>query len=886
MLEPLEVVAVLLFLAGLGALWFRLEQLEDRVRRTDERIRRLLRDSKTAAAAHTPLERRTAPAADVDPMPASQAPPRPVLSENVFLSDTEPDPSPVRESLQAFVNHASEPTTKDAPKTPEREIDWEELLAGRWLAWIGGLAVVIGAGFGFKYAIEHQWIGPEVRVLIGLVVGIACLIGGTLAARRDYRYFAQGLVGAGLGVLYLSLYAAHLWYGLISYPAAFGGMVLTTAAGLIFAGRFDAQPTAVLGLLGGFLTPYMLQTGANPFWTMFPYLALLDFSVVVLAAWRRWRSLQSCAFAATLLAWMGWFGTEYTADQLGSTLAMLSLFFALFAGMGVLHALIWGRPLYPEDLVLVILSPLAYFAAVYALTFDEYRHWQGLMAVGMSALYLAAAGSARWRSASPLLTVSLLAISISFIVLAVPLYFEGAWITIAWIVEGAALVEIAFYTGERRLRMAGSALLIVAQLILFVYGVLTLAAPAQFHPPLGTDSWLGDVLGLSGHDAAEAVAHVPSWRDLINGRSMAYFADAIALGLLAWESYRRRGREESAPSDQQFGDAVLVGAPLALLLGILLEQVVWGAVRHWLPTTILCAVAVWTACGALAVLVGSNRGRNPLNGLAWFAFGLLALLLVVDGIDTVGPALDAVHNPELLQRLQPPERWFANPRGAAFLVGIAAAIAAMVLRWRADEESALGSPWRGRSAASIFGLGTLVAGFCLLTTEFYAQGVVRGWGTGASLAVTLVWIGYGDRLPFATLATGLTDPADRDDLQGLSVRPLAVGNGDPDFRLHRAGRGAPAGLIPLPPISRPHSRLGPGGGRTAEAASSRCALKPRTSSASQRKAAGRSRESTGCGALIEQAGRLTAGVEPRTPAVPDRGSIAESAAHRGCSDSS
>jgi uncharacterized membrane protein len=743
MLEPLELMAALLFLAGLGALWFRLEQLEQRVRRTEERILRLLRDARASAAAHSPVERPAGHATNVPPTPAPlHAPLQPVLSENVFLPDTEPERSPVRESLRAFLKPTAEPVQEVAPKPPEREIDWEELLAGRWLAWIGGLAVVIGAGFGFKYAIEHQWIGPEVRVLIGLVVGIACLIGGTIAMRRDYRYFAQGLVGAGLGVLYLSLYAAHLWYGLISYPLAFGGMVATTAVGLLFAGRFDAQPTAILGLLGGFLTPYMLRTGANPFWTMFPYLALLDFSVVVLATWRRWRSLQSCAFVATLLAWMGWFGTAYTPDQLGSTLAMLSLFFALFAGMGVQHSLIWGRPLYPEDLALIFLSPLAYFAAVYALTFDDYRHWHGLMAVGMSALYLASAGSARWRSASPLLTVSLLAISISFIVLAVPLYFVGAWITIAWIIEGAALVEIAYYTGERRLRLAGGALLIVAQVILVVYGVMTLAQPSEFHPALGTDSWLGDLLSLNTHAALEDVAHVPGLRDLINGRSMAYLADAIALGLLAWESYRRRNRDESSASDQQFGDVVLVGAPLALLLGILLEQVVWGAVRHWVPTTTLCALAIWTACGALAVLAGSNRGRNPLNGLAWAAFGLLALLLIVDGLDTVGPALNAVHNPELLQRLQPPERWFANPRGAAFLVGIVSAIAAMLLHLRSDDETARESPWQGRSAASTFGLGALIAGFALLTTEFYAQGVLRGWGTGASLAVTLVWIGY------------------------------------------------------------------------------------------------------------------------------------------------
>lgn len=72
---------------------------------------------------------------------------------------------------------------------------------------------------------------------------------------RKYRFLAQGLTGSGLGVLYLSLYAAFGMYGILSYETAFAGMILTTTLGSAFAGYFDVQPTAVLGMLGGFLHP-------------------------------------------------------------------------------------------------------------------------------------------------------------------------------------------------------------------------------------------------------------------------------------------------------------------------------------------------------------------------------------------------------------------------------------------------------------------------------------------------------------------------------------------------------------------------------------------------------------------------------------------------------
>src|SRR5262249_10646364 len=116
----------------------------------------------------------------------------------------------------------------------ESDISLEEVLAGRWLTWVGALAVIIGVGFFFKYAIENDWIGPTGRVVIGLVVGMATFAGGAYAMLKDYKALSQGLVGAALGILYFSLFAAHGWYKLFGDDPTipFAGMVLVTASGL------------------------------------------------------------------------------------------------------------------------------------------------------------------------------------------------------------------------------------------------------------------------------------------------------------------------------------------------------------------------------------------------------------------------------------------------------------------------------------------------------------------------------------------------------------------------------------------------------------------------------------------------------------------------------
>jgi uncharacterized membrane protein len=80
-----------------------------------------------------------------------------------------------------------------------------------------------------------------------------------------------------------------------------------------------------------------------------------------------------------------------------------------------------------------------------------------------------------------------------------------------------------------------------------------------------------------------------------------------------------------------------------------------------------------------------------------------------------------------------------NPRGLAFLIAIVGAAAAAVLtRRRPEPDGGDDSP----DLPASLGLAAVVAGWLWLTSETYAWGVVRDWGTGTSLAVTLVWVLY------------------------------------------------------------------------------------------------------------------------------------------------
>src|SRR5438445_264747 len=98
----------------------------------------------------------------------------------------------------------------DPPK-PRRDL--EEVLGGRVLGWVGGVAVVIAAVFFVVMAVHNGWIGETARMALAFA-GSAVLValGVWLYERRGQTQAALATVAAGLAALYASTAAATLHY--------------------------------------------------------------------------------------------------------------------------------------------------------------------------------------------------------------------------------------------------------------------------------------------------------------------------------------------------------------------------------------------------------------------------------------------------------------------------------------------------------------------------------------------------------------------------------------------------------------------------------------------------------------------------------------------------
>lgn len=243
--------------------------------------------------------------------PAVSVDPAPVAATAVPATPPLPPPAPV--PVPARI--AAPPLPPPPPARPR--INWEVFMGVKLFAWIGGLALFLGVGFFVKYSFEHDLIPPEVRVALGFLTGSALIVGGLLLSRRPYPVTAHTLCATGVVSLYAVTFACHAVYKFEFFGPlpTFGLMALITAAAFLLAIRMEARVVAVLGLLGGFLTPVLLSTGRDNPVGLFSYLALLDLGLIAVALHRRWHFLVPLGAAGTVVMQLGWAARFFAAEK-------------------------------------------------------------------------------------------------------------------------------------------------------------------------------------------------------------------------------------------------------------------------------------------------------------------------------------------------------------------------------------------------------------------------------------------------------------------------------------------------------------------------------------------------------------------------------------------
>jgi uncharacterized membrane protein len=464
-------VLAIVAMARVGTLKRRLDdeapQLIARIYGLEKRVSQL----EQALGAATPLpetDRAPQPSAAAPFVIAPLAPPDiapPVVTKTSESWPMAPMPRPpvsVPPPIAAIPNKLQKlpdlATSRSASMSPirERNENFEALVAGRWLNYVGILALLFAVTFFLKYAFDNDWVGPRGRVGIGLLLGSALYPWSQRLLSKGYKYFSEGIAALGTATLYLSLWAGWHYYAIFPQSMAFALMILVTAATFVVAVGRNSERIALLAQIGGLITPVLVSTGENHEVALFTYLAILGAAVLGLAWVRVWHWLLPVQFAATLFFFWGWYDEFYNQTELGVTVLYATIFFVLFAVIPVVRSWREGK-LEGLEITIVVVNAGAYLTALYEMLWPQDR-WT--LTISVVALAAAHVGAERLLPAGREVHARALRIlyggmALTFATLAIPIRCDGRWITIAWAVEGVILIWSGLQIKFPLMRWAG-----------------------------------------------------------------------------------------------------------------------------------------------------------------------------------------------------------------------------------------------------------------------------------------------------------------------------------------------------------------------------------------------------------------------------------------------
>lgn len=218
-----------------------------------------------------------------------------------------------------------------AAPPPRKGPGLEEWLGVRGIALLGALTLVVAGIYFFRYSVEHGLITPAMRVILGVVVGLVCIGASERPLRARHPLLANFIAGAGVAILYLASWSSGALYELVPRPAAFALMGVTTAACCALAVRHKALSIAMIGLLGGFITPISLSTGQDRPLALFGYLLLLDVALLAVAQRTRWGVLALLSVLGTFVYQVGWVMGRMGAERAWLGVAIVAMFALVFA---------------------------------------------------------------------------------------------------------------------------------------------------------------------------------------------------------------------------------------------------------------------------------------------------------------------------------------------------------------------------------------------------------------------------------------------------------------------------------------------------------------------------------------------------------------------------
>jgi uncharacterized membrane protein len=475
--------AFLFTLIGVAALLGKARRYEERLEENSRRVGKLEERIRFLEAAAGPF-----PEA---PREGAEQPPE-AGTLSVIHEETPEPAEPEREAAGTGFQSGPGP---EAPEGEDSALPRSPAASGNSLAafihgghlWAaGGISLLIAAfAMLITYLARHGFFTVEMGIAAAALSGLFMLVLGWRFRRRRPVYFLI-LQGGGIGILYLSVFAAHKLTPYFPPLPSLILMSLLIPPALILAVFQNSQPMAVFSFLGGYAAPLLLALGRGGHVSFFAYYLVLDLGVLAAGFRRPWKGPKLLAFCCTFAAALYWVTRDYEPRLFWTTEPFLAAFILLFTVLGLQDRGGKGKKT-DTDAVLLLGTPFA-AALLQWKIFSFIEHGYAVVSLVFSALYLLAVLFIRKKRGMEAEAEGYLGLSVLLANLAIPLEL-APWISGAvWAAEGVLVFLFGLRRGNRRIAAAALVIHAAAAIAFAVKDTPVFPAPGLFRSPGFTGS--------------------------------------------------------------------------------------------------------------------------------------------------------------------------------------------------------------------------------------------------------------------------------------------------------------------------------------------------------------------------------------------------------------
>ena len=548
-----------------------------------------------------------------------ETPPGPEAEVEVEAATASVKPEP--EQANPWGQGRQEANAIEALISRIRNFVWSYFTDGNVFVRVGLLILFCGVAFLLKYAAENSRIPIEFRFLGAAAGGLALLIVGW-RLRLSKAVYGLLLQGGGIGIIYITIFAAYQLANLLPSLLTFSLLVLFSLFTVALAVLQNSRALAIFAVVGGFLAPILASSGSGNYIGLFSYYALLNTIVFAVAWYKTWRLLNLVGFVFTFLVYILWFIFSYQKSMLVPATGFLLLFFIMYSLIGVFYAL--KQPQQLKGLVdgtLVFGTPVITSSLLMAML----RHYDYGIAVASACMgfYYVLLARFLWQHSGDtlrLIAEAMLAIGIVFATIAMPYSLDGHWSSASWALEAAAILWVSIRQQRIYAQWFAIALQVAAGILFLFTSADNFGNTAWINP-----AFLGGLFVALGAFISSRILH-----QLAGDLKMRLLHIPFFVWAMGWWLF-----SALAQIERYIDQSIVAG--LILFCGTAAILVLLDRIRHWqwMPASISAALLLPILVLLAMISIINNEHVFVASDILFWVAALVVSYRVIYLLETV-----------------------------------------------------------------------------------------------------------------------------------------------------------------------------------------------------------------------------------------------------------